>query len=143
MIRHIYCCECGRQVSARLTNGAEIYPHRDDLAELPFWRCTLCGNHVGCHHKTNNPTRPLGVIPTPEIREVRMQIHAVMDPLWRSGFLTRSEIYGRLSDLLGRPYHTAGLRTLAECERMLDEVLRLRKAAQPAAPAEPDHHPLW
>ena len=143
MIRHIYCCKCERQAPARLTNGSEIYPHRDDLAALPFWRCQQCGNHVGCHHKTSNPTRPLGVIPTPEIRKVRMQIHAVMDPLWRSGAVARRDLYQRLSDALGRSYHTADLRSLAECERMLEEVLRLRNETQPVAVANGTPHPLW
>lgn len=65
----IFCCGCGVDVQARLTDVAEIYPHRDDLHSLPFWRCDACGNSVGCHHKTQNPTRPLGCIPTNEIKK--------------------------------------------------------------------------
>jgi hypothetical protein len=70
-VRDIYCCGCESAVQARLTDGREIYPHRPDLADLPFWKCDGCGNHVGCHHKTNDRTRPLGNIPTPEIRIAR------------------------------------------------------------------------
>lgn len=62
--RAIFCCCCENDVHARLTDGREIYPHRHDLYSLPFWRCDGCGNHVGCHHKTKDRTRPLGVIPT-------------------------------------------------------------------------------
>ncbi len=60
----IYCCGCNEKIKARLTNGEEIYPHRTDLYLLPFWKCDSCGNFVGCHHKTDNPTKPLGCIPS-------------------------------------------------------------------------------
>ena len=66
--RHIHCCECSEKVNARLTDECEIYPHRQDLKSLPFWKCDTCGNHVGCHHKTKNRTQPLGCIPSDEIK---------------------------------------------------------------------------
>lgn len=81
-MRAIYCCGCKADVGARLTDGREIYPHRADLAALPFWKCDACGNAVGCHHKTKERTRPLGCIPTPELKTARSHIHRVLDPLW-------------------------------------------------------------
>jgi hypothetical protein len=42
----IHCSGCKGPVNARLTDGAEIYPHRQDLHRLPFWRCDSCGNYV-------------------------------------------------------------------------------------------------
>lgn len=69
--KDLYCCGCQCLVEARLTTGAEVYPHRDDLAELPFWRCDICKNWVGCHWKTADRTRPLGNIPTKEIKAAR------------------------------------------------------------------------
>jgi hypothetical protein len=33
------CPTCG--TAARLTDGAEIYPHRRDLADKPIWACTI------------------------------------------------------------------------------------------------------
>lgn len=77
----IHCCECGNDVDARLTDGREIYPHRLDLFSLPFWKCDKCKNFVGCHHKTKYRTKPLGCIPTPEIKNARKQIHSLLDPL--------------------------------------------------------------
>src|SRR5258708_25759364 len=71
----IWCVACNRLVEALLTDGRTIYPHRKDLQSLPFWKCLACGNYVGCHHKTNDPTRPLGNIPSPELRELRKEIH--------------------------------------------------------------------
>lgn len=110
----LWCCQCKTNVEARLTSGAETYPHRPDLAELPRWICDGCRNHVGTHHKTNNPTRPLGNIPSPEMKRARIHIHALIDPLWKSGKVKRKTIYAHLTDKLGRQYHTAELRTIDE-----------------------------
>lgn len=110
----IFCVQCKKHVDARLTNGGEIYPHRSDLHTLPFWACDGCGNFVGCHHKTDDRTRPLGNIPTKELRNARKHIHAVLDPLWKGGKYKRKEVYQILSDMLGRPYHTAELQSIDE-----------------------------
>ena len=110
----IFCCACGGDVNARLTDGREIYPHRPDIADLPFWKCGACSNFVGCHHKTKVRTAPLGCIPTAEIREARKQIHALMDPLWKSGKVTRRELYRAISEALGWTYHTAKIRSVEE-----------------------------
>jgi len=69
----LYCCACRADVPARLTDGGEIYPHRADLADLPFWKCDACNNFVGCHHQTKNRTHPLGCIPSPEIKNARKE----------------------------------------------------------------------
>ena len=120
--RAIHCCGCGEYVRARLTNGGEIYPHRPDLRELPFWRCDACGNFVGCHHQTNDPTRPLGCIPTTELRHARKRIHAVLDPLWKSGRMKRKAVYASISKALGFKYHTAELRCMGDAARVLGVV---------------------
>jgi hypothetical protein len=112
--RQIYCCGCACDVDARLTDGGEIYPHRADLRRLPFWRCDTCGNFVGCHHKTKNKTRPLGCIPTPELKNARKHLHALIDPIWQSGRMGRSELYKAISREVGRDYHTAETRTIEE-----------------------------
>ena len=91
----LYCCGCSTDVNARLTDGREIYPHRPDLYSLPFWRCDNCKNYVGCHHKSKNRTHPLGCIPTPEIKEARKKIHAIIDPMWKSGAMTRKDVTKR------------------------------------------------
>ena len=121
--RQIHCCGCGDTVSARLTNGAEIYPHREDLAELPFWACDACGNFVGTHHRDMRPgqdrLRPLGVIPTPEIKRARQRLHRLIDPLWKSRRFKRADLYAEISRKLGAPYHTADLRSVEEAERVM------------------------
>lgn len=116
--REIYCAGCEEKIAARLTDGTEIYPHRPDLADLPFWKCDVCGNHVGCHHKTKDRTRPLGVIPTPEIREARKHIHRILDPLWQSGRFKRHKLYKLISDRVGWGYHTANIRSIEEARQV-------------------------
>lgn len=114
----IYCCGCGDKIEARLTDGKEIYPHRSDLYSLPFWKCDVCGNFVGCHHKTKDRTQPLGCISTPEIRKARQHIHKILDPIWQSGKMKRKELYEYISEKTGWPYHTAKIRSVEEAREI-------------------------
>jgi len=121
----IYCTGCGKDVEARLTDGKERYPHRQDLDDLPFWKCDTCGNYVGCHHKTKQRTRPLGCIATPEILEARKKIHALLDPLWKSGKAKRGYLYGTISNKLGYTYHNGEIRSLEEARTIWQIVAEL------------------
>ena len=116
----IYCTGCQAKVEARLTDGKEIYPHRTDLYNLPFWKCDTCKNYVGCHHKTGNPTQPLGCIPTKEITAKRKEIHALLDPLWKSGKYSRRDIYNGISGAFGWKYHTAQIRNAEEADKIIE-----------------------
>jgi len=117
--REIYCCACGGDVKARLTDGRETYSHRKDLADLPFWKCDTCKNFVGCHHKmATNPTTPLGIIATQEIKNARKHIHALLDPMWQNGKLTRGKIYKILTGHLGWKYHTAQIKSIEEARKV-------------------------
>ncbi|OYV96105.1 MAG: hypothetical protein B7Z62_08835 [Deltaproteobacteria bacterium 37-65-8] len=115
---NLYCCACQSDIDARLTDGAEIYAHRPDLHSLPFWKCDACGNFVGCHHKTADRTRPLGCIPTAEIKNARKEIHKLLDPLWMTGIVSRRQIYAELTKVIGREYHTADIRSLDEARKV-------------------------
>lgn len=114
----LWCCQCGDEVEARLTDGAECYPHRPDLADIPRWKCDTCGNHVGTHHKTKDRTRPLGNIPSPELKKARMHIHALIDPVWKSKRMKRGTLYAKISDELGYQYHTAEIKTVEEARNV-------------------------
>ena len=116
--RSIYCAGCVCEVTARLTSGAEIYPHRPDLHALPFWKCDGCGNCVGCHYKTKRPTEPLGIIATPELKTARQHIHRLIDPFWKSGKMPRGQVYAMLSARIGRQYHTAEIRSLEDAREI-------------------------
>jgi hypothetical protein len=126
----IWCCGCGRAVAARLTNGREIYPHRPDLAALPFWKCDGCGNHVGCHNKSRKRARPLGNIATPELRAARQHIHAILDPIWKSRRMARATLYAMLSQRIGREYHTAEITTIEEARAIYRAVRAISEQQQ-------------
>lgn len=114
----IYCTGCQKDVEPRLTDGKEIYPHREDLASLPFWKCDTCQNYVGCHHKTKDKTKPLGVIPTKELMNARKHIHELLDPMCKGIPLKRKKLYKKLSKRLGYEYHTDEIRTIEEARRV-------------------------
>lgn len=127
--REIWCCGCKAEVSARLTDGQEIYSHRSDLYSLPFWKCDDCGNFVGCHHKTKNRTKPLGCIPTAEIKNARKHIHRLLDPLWKSGRYKRGAIYQMIAEKMGvKEYHTAEIRSVDEARKVYRFVQEIRRA---------------
>ncbi len=125
--REIHCCGCAKTVVARLTDGSEIYTNRPDLASLPFWRCDGCQNYVGCHHKTDKPTTPLGCIPTQEIKNARQYIHRILDPIWKGGHLSRKFLYRRVAEAIGQEnYHTADIRSVEEARKVYRAVLKIK-----------------
>lgn len=127
MNKEIYCCECRLNVSARLTNGGEVYKRRPDLKSLPFWICDSCGNFVGCHHKTKDKINPLGVIPSEEIKNYRKHIHKILDPLWTCGLISRSQLYKEISKRIGFNYHTAMLKSNEECLSAISAINEIQK----------------
>ena len=114
----LWCCQCQKTVQARLTSGAETYPHRPDLASLPRWICDGCNNHVGTHHKTSNPTKPLGNIPSSEIKKARIAIHNLIDPFWKSKTITRGKIYAHISKEIGYKYHTGEIKNIEDARKV-------------------------
>lgn len=114
----LYCAGCGDKIVARLTDGKEVYPHRPDLYALPFWKCDDCGNTVGCHWKTKDRTRPLGIIATPELKRARQHIHRILDPIWQNGGMSRKRLYATLTKRLGWRYHTAKIRSVEEARKV-------------------------
>lgn len=125
-VMKIYCCSCEKDIEADLLKGATVYPSRDDLALLNFWQCPHCRNRVGCH-STGDRRAPLGVIPTPELSKARNHIHLLLDPIWQSGKIKRSELYRILSDRLGWKYHTAKIRSIEEARivyRLIQQIDR-------------------
>lgn len=105
------------ETPARLVKGTKIYPHRPDLASLNFWECAPCKAYVGCHKGT---TKPLGRLANKDLRSAKSKAHAMFDPLWRTGHMTRSEAYAWLRQQTGlseRECHI-GEMTLEQCEQV-------------------------
>jgi hypothetical protein len=117
--RAIHCVECGGLIDARLTNGREIYPHRKDLRDVPFWKCETCGNSVACHHKTGNRTKPLGCIANRAMKNARTRIHHLIDPLWKSRKISRRALYKTIAARMGiEEYHTGELKSIEDARRV-------------------------
>lgn len=122
----IYCGGCEAPVEAVLTNGKSLFPQRPELAKLPFWQCPCCENYVGCHHKTNRPTRPLGSIPTPNQRRLRRVIHDHLDVLHEMGRKSRANVYRDMAQKLGvRSFHTAALKGDQQHHQALQAAVQL------------------
>lgn len=112
----VSCPYCGKQ--AHLVGGKKIYPHRPDLYEKHFHECEPCGAFVGCHIGTVNP---LGRLANAELRKKKMMAHALFDPIWRSGQMSRSEAYKMLAEKLGieqKDCHI-GMFDVAMCENVI------------------------
>ena len=75
----IPCDYCGCQ--SELVTGAEVYPHRTDLAHKLFYLCRPCKAWVGCHPGTSDP---LGRLADAELRMWKSRAHAAFDPIWRA-----------------------------------------------------------
>lgn len=95
-----HCTACDRD--CELTNGAELWPHRSDLADVPNWICRGCSARVGCHPGT---TKPLGTPANAQLRRARRMLHdGLLDPLWR--FASRE--YGKPAVRRARTYRWLG-----------------------------------
>lgn len=127
---NLWCVNCSADVRASLVRGEKLYPHRSDLSRLPFWECPKCLNTVGTHYKSSEPLKPLGVIATKEMKTMRVDIHNLIDPIWKSGVMTRTQVYGFISRRLGHDYHTGELRTVAEARKVLAIIGQLRKGIE-------------
>lgn len=115
----IFCVECQKDIEPKLVSGAMVYPRSPKLAHDKFWMCNSCKNFIGCHKNANkNKLKPLGVIANKELKQARIKIHSVLDPIWREEKMKRGQVYAVLSKELGYTYHTGELRSIDEARRV-------------------------
>lgn len=107
------------QHPAELVTGADIYPHRPDLADKSIWRCVTCAALVGCHPGTDEP---LGRLANAELRKAKIAAHAAFDPVWKSKRMRRGEAYRWLSKELGIPLEQThiGMFDVETCRRVVE-----------------------
>ena len=115
-MNNIFCVQCNKYIEANLVTGEVIYPHRPDLYNLKFYQCPFCKNYVGTHKGT---TRPLGCIPTLELKQARIKVHNKLDYLWKSGKYKRYKIYKALSEYFGYRYHNGTTKSIEECNKAI------------------------
>lgn len=101
---------------AELVTGMEVY---GKWQEKFFWRCQGCDAYVGCHPGTKTP---LGSLANANLRDARSHAHAMFDPLWQSGKMTRSEAYAKLAEFLNIPVEACHIGYFDEylCYRTID-----------------------
>lgn len=114
---YLLCPYCDGE--APLVTGQDIYPHRPDLYNKRFYRCSPCNAYVGCHSGT---TKALGRLANAELRQAKIAAHAAFDPLWKNGrFQTRKQAYAWLSEKLKLARHDChiGQFDVTRCNQVL------------------------
>lgn len=96
----VICPVCKKQ--APWVENKEVYGRNYGKSYMCYY-CKDCDTYVGCHQNTR---RPLGSMATKELRDLRKQVHAKIDPYWISGKYRRGMLYKAISRQLGYQYHT-------------------------------------
>lgn len=104
----LFCVNCQKEVLAEYENNS--------------WKCPHCNNSVGCHKGTN---RPLGCIPSPELRLKRIELYSLMEPLFSK--ISKLKLLKLLSEKLGYKFHLHQVKSIKECERVIDLVVEIGK----------------
>lgn len=113
----IFCVACKKHIQPQRCTGETVYPNRPDLYAKQFFVCPYCGNYVGAHADG----RPLGTIPTLELRRARIMVHSLIDGYWLPTRDTnkRRELYAAISNHIGKEYHTGELNSIDECNKVI------------------------
>lgn len=95
---------------------------RNRKKEKNKWECEDCKAKTFCHPGT---VLPLGQIANKELGKFRIELHSIIDKLWKNTKERRS-LYGHLSRRFknGRPFHIGWL-SLRSITRILSEIKRL------------------
>lgn len=109
------CPFCGK--SAKWVENKEIYGKNYGKSYM-CWLYKPCNAYVGCHQNTKNP---LGTMANQELREWRMKTHAVFDPLWKTGKMSRKSAYKLLKEKLGREIHI-GESDIETCQSIIKQL---------------------
>lgn len=113
----VECDYCGNP--AECVTGADVYPHRPDLADKIIWECKPCEARVGCHPKT---VKPLGRLANEQLRILKMQAHSKFDPIWKMGNMKRKSAYAWLAKELEIDASLCHIGMMNEvmCERVIE-----------------------
>ena len=107
------CPYCGKE--AKWVDNKEVYGKRYGQSYMCYW-CKDCDAYVGCHQ---NGRTPLGTMANKELRVWRMKAHRKIDPIWKSGKFSRSEVYKKLADHFGKEVHI-GESDIEMCKKIIE-----------------------
>jgi len=95
------CNVCGSFKSVILTDSFVIY----GTSYGNIYLCTKCRSYVGVHDNPNNDhgevDAPKGLLADEDMRKLRRQAHALFDPMWKEGKLSRTGAYKVLMRVTG------------------------------------------
>jgi len=111
-----------------MVTGEDVYPHREDLYLLNFYKCHDCDAYVGCHKKNNRlgltGIEPLGRPANNKLRSIRWFVHDCLDKHWKESENRREKrnmVYSKLSqemDISEEECHV-GLFSITKCRKAL------------------------
>lgn len=107
------CPYCSKE--AKWCENKEVYGKNYGKSYM-IWLCKECDAYVGCHHNTR---KPLGTMANRETREWRKKAHAVFDPLWKEGHMTRVKAYKKLNGLFCKEMHI-GESDIETCKKIIE-----------------------
>lgn len=109
------CPYCKKE--AIWTSNEVVYGRRYGKSYMCYF-CKDCDAYVGCHQ---NSRKALGTMANKELRNLRMQVHAMIDPLWKSKQYSRGMVYARLRDAFGKDVHT-GEADIETCKELIKTI---------------------
>lgn len=133
----VVCPYCSAH--AELVDDTQVY-QRNYGGKV--WLCRHCKAWVGCH-KNSKSHIPLGRLATAELRKLKIEAHALFDPLWRAAIRlrgwsqphARGKAYSWLSKKMDIPRAECHIGMFNEDRvRLAIDILRKREPAQ--SPAE-------
>jgi len=106
-------------------------PSEEETLKRSFWVCVPCEAYVGTHKRNAqyglDGTEPLGPLANRKLRRKRLNLHNMMDPVWKKLKWSRKRLYKWLADRLGISTETCHIAMLTDeqCDRaatLLEEV---------------------
>lgn len=114
--KQMFCVECQKVVSGDPVLGDAVYGVGSKFSTIRLWRCPHCKNYAGIS---------TDIIPNPQIRKIRRQIHSMIDVLWMDGCVSRGWVYREMSDILGYNFHNGSIASVDEAVRAYDAAVKL------------------
>jgi hypothetical protein len=125
-VHKLMCPECGSP--SKCVRSEVVYGRSYGVWLYVCRRYPECDTYCGTHRGTK---QPLGDMANRETRELRKQVHAAFDPLWKTGRMKRDDAYQTLADAMRISIHEChvGMFSAIRCKAALDCIQRIKEVA--------------
>lgn len=115
----IVCPYCGS--IAKLEDSDRIYNGKSYGLMYICSKYPTCDAYVGVHKGTD---KPLGRLANPELRTWKKKCHALIDPLWKTGKMTRQDVYKLIQTTMGMTSEEAhvGKFDVEDCKKLIQRL---------------------